>query len=489
MDTTTVFIFLLTFLLVVIYRKSKQTCDVPGPRSLPLIGTFLSLMKYSKEDRDKMFESLNAEYGNIFRISFGPFPVVFVCGYDLINEWFEKKGSLLVDRPNWIPGVKRFETNGHLGIIWSNGERWKTIRRFTMQTLRDMGVGKTTIEERILEEVKFVMQYLESSEGNPTCLRRKMSVATSNIIHSVVFGFRYSFEDEKFQKLLDHIDALFSTNTLLSMEGFLPWLRYFKGRVNRKIEQHRKELERYIGEQIEEHRRSFDENNIRDFIDLYIASESGANSNYGGIDKNDFFRTILSLFIAGTDTTSSTLYWSFLYMIAYPDVQQKCQKEIDQYVGSGRMVQLSDRKNLKYTEATLMEVQMCSNVAPTTLPHMPIKDIQINGYTIPKGTIVLGLLRSAHMDNNYWEKPELFNPNRFLDDEGKIKNKELFMPFSLGPRIFPGESLAKSEMFLIFVNILHRFDLEKTEDKLNLKGMAGLTTMPYPYELKANLRQ
>ncbi|CAL4110293.1 unnamed protein product, partial [Meganyctiphanes norvegica] len=138
------------------------------------------------------------------------------------------------------------------------------------------------------------------------------------------------------------------------------------------------------------------------------------------------------LFAAGSETTSSTIRWFVLYMVLYPKVQKRVQEEIDIVVGTDRQPGLEDRESLMYLEAVIHEVHRKISLVPFNLPHLASKEIKLGGYTIPKDSIMLLVLSRIHNDKKYWEKPDMFYPDHFLDENGKVlTKKDGFLPFSI----------------------------------------------------------
>ena len=139
----------------------------------------------------------------------------------------------------------------------------------------------------------------------------------------------------------------------------------------------------------------------------------------------------MDLFSAGSETTATTLSWAVCFMIIHPDIQKKVQMEIDEVLGD-RTPTLDDRGRLCFTEATIMEIQRLGSIAPQAVPHRTLADVQVKGYKIPKDTFVFSMLHYIMRDPDYWENPETFQPERFLDSDGKIVKEERFIPFGVG---------------------------------------------------------
>jgi long-chain fatty acid omega-monooxygenase len=173
--------------------------------------------------------------------------------------------------------------------------------------------------------------------------------------------------------------------------------------------------------------------------------------------------SLADLFAAGTETTSTTTIWAFIFMIENPKVMKKVQEEIDNKVGREKMLTNSDRGLLTvevicrlcfkhhlyfnigpgfsiagllpYTEAVILEVQRAASLVPLGVPHKNREEITIDGYTIPKNTIIAANLFSIHRDPRWWKNPEKFDPHRFLDENMKLIRPDGFAPFSIGKLI------------------------------------------------------
>lgn len=145
---------------------------------------------------------------------------------------------------------------------------------------------------------------------------------------------------------------------------------------------------------------------------------------------------------------------------------------------------------MPYTEATIMEVQRLSMVVPLAIPHMTSEKTVLQGYTIPKGTVVIPNLWSVHRDPAIWEKPDDFCPDRFLDDQGQLLKRETFIPFGIGKRVCMGEQLAKMELFLMFVSLMQSFTfaLPEGSEKPIMTGRFGLTLAPHPFHVTVSKR-
>ncbi|XP_033120092.1 steroid 17-alpha-hydroxylase/17,20 lyase-like isoform X1 [Anneissia japonica] len=198
------------------------------------------------------------------------------------------------------------------------------------------------------------------------------------------------------------------------------------------------------------------------------------------------------LFSAGTDTSSTTLLWGIGCMIDNPSIQEKIKMELDEVIG-GRPPRVSDRGKLPYTEAAIMEIMRFGTVAPLAVTHRALKDSSIGLYTIPEDTWVFFNLWALHNDPKYWDAPEVFQPERFLDSFNSVKQRlPSFLPFSTGRRVCVGESLAKAEIFLLFTWLIQNYKFSKppgVEGPVAVSGSPqAIVNVPKPYKTIATPR-
>ena len=269
-----------------------------------------------------------------------------------------------------------------------------------------------------------------------------------------------------------------------SKSMFFPTL--FKLLPMREVDRKLQQLKSAMQKLIKEHRQDIDYDNPRDFIDVYLTQMKVENID--SFNDEQLVLVCLDLFEAGSETTSTTLLWSVLYMAINPEIQEKCQAEIDEKIGS-RSPTIEDVPNLPYVMATLMETQRASIMAPASLPHYLTKDSVVKGYNFQKGTLFIANLSRILMDPEVFPLPKCFKPERFIDDNGSLKKIEQFAPFSIGRRICMGESLAKNSLFLFFVRMLQRISFRQTLKIPNADdSYVGVTRSPKPFEVKVILR-
>ncbi|XP_036024450.1 cytochrome P450 2C26 isoform X2 [Onychomys torridus] len=470
-------------LLLSLWRQSSERGKLPpGPTPLPIIGNFLQI---DVKDISQSFTNLSKVYGPVFTLYLGRKPTVVLHGYEAVKEALIDHGEEFAGRGSF-PIAER--VNKDLGIIFSNGSRWKEIRRFSLMTLRNLGMGKRTIEDRVQEEAQCLVEGLRKTNGSPCDPTFILSCAPCNVICSIIFQNRFDYKDQDFLTFMEKVNEnvrILSSPWLQVCNNFPSLIDYCPG-SHRKLMKNVDYIRGYLVEKIKEHQESLNVASPRDFIDYYLIKQNQEENNPLSWQFEHLATTLNDLFGAGTETTSTTLRYALLLLLKHPHVTAKVQKEIDRVVGRHRSPCMKDRNHMPYTDAMIHEVQRFIDLIPTNLPHAVTCDIKFRNYLIPKGTTIITSLSSVLHDSKEFPNPEVFDPGHFLDKNGNFKKSDYFMPFSTGKRICVGEGLARMELFLFLTTILQNFNLKSlvhTEDIDTTPVANGFASLPPPYQL------
>ncbi|KAM5247182.1 cytochrome P450 2J2 [Ctenodactylus gundi] len=479
----TLLLGVVTFLLFADFLKRRRPKNFPpGPWRLPFLGNFFPL---NSEQMQQVLEQNVKKYGNLVSMDFGDITTVIVTGLPLIKEVLTHTDQNFLNRPlNPI----RERTFGKNGLIMSNGQLWKEHRRFALTTLRNFGLGKKSLEERIQEEAHHLTDVMAEENGQPFNPLFKINNAVSNVICSIIFGERFDYQDAQFQELLMLLDEVMhlEASPLCQLYSIFPRIMKFLPGPHQTLFRDWDKLKLFISDVIENHKKDWNAAETRDFIDAYLkemAEHTGKNTTT--FDEEKLIYSTLDLFVAGTETTSTTLRWGLLYMALYPEIQEKVHAEIDKVISKAQQPSLANRESMPYTNAVVHEVQRMGNIIPLNAPREVATDTTLGGFHLPKGTMILTNLTALHRDPKEWATPNTFNPEHFLEN-GQFKKRESFLPFSVGKRACLGEQLAKSELFIFFTSLLQKFTfIPPNNEKLSLKVRLGITLAPVNYNICA----
>ena len=255
---------------------------------------------------------------------------------------------------------KNFKSKDGYGIGFSEGTTWTHLRRFTIKTLKDFGFAKSSMNELIGEEVKHFVTYLKTTGEEPQNIGLKFNLPVINSLWITMVGQRFAYDDPSLNQIIAGLSRLMdivgSPGELIGI--IFPWLvkigpiRQALGR-NESV-QCTRDISNLMRGYVDEHEATLYPNTPRDYIDMFLLeilrTTDTTSSFYGSVGREQLVATLVDLFIAGGDTTSTTLRWAVVYMLRYPEVQEQVQEELDRVVGRDRAPVMEDMPHLPYTE-------------------------------------------------------------------------------------------------------------------------------------------
>ncbi|XP_043937204.1 vitamin D 25-hydroxylase-like [Protopterus annectens] len=459
----------------------------PGPWALPIIGNLLQV-DYRNPLPD--FKQMAKRYGNVYSIFVGGDPLVILNGYQTVKDALVNHAAEFSDRPSDPLFIKATNMKGIITAPY--GQPWKEQRRITLMLLKNFGLGKKSMEIKILDGIKNLVKAIKDMEGHPFDPKPLIHACISKIICCILFGEQFYTKKEGFTKMVQMIEEnikMFAGiwgqvyNTIPFVRGLpLPFQKIFKNidavqGILRKI--------------LDEHKRNVVQEEKTDFVYRYLEEMDKSKDSGTFLDEENLFFLMGDLIAGGTDTTINTTLWAVLLMAAYPDVQATCYKEIKSTLDGKENLHYEDRLRMPYTLAVMNEIQRFANIVPFAVPHATKKEALFCGYTIPKGIKVLVDLTSVLRDESQWKFPNEFNPCNFLNCKGEFEKQDAFLPFSAGPRICLGENFARMEVFLIFTALVKQFEIVWPDFSVapDLTSVFGITQSPLPFKVSLKERK
>ncbi|XP_051807649.1 cytochrome P450 2F2-like [Acanthochromis polyacanthus] len=485
MSFSVILLLLCVFFIVLLLRPKRPKNFPPGPAPLPILGNILHL---SLQNPLKDLERLKKSYGNVYSLFLGPNPVVFIHGVKAMKEAMVTRATDFAGRPQDLFLIDLSKRKGVILIDY--GPHWREHRRFALMTMRNFGMGKRSMEDRIHDEIQYTMTTLEKSIGKTLSPQVMFHHAASNIINQVLYGTRFEYDDTFMTETIRCFTeiAKITNGPWAMLYDTFPFIRNLPLPF-RKAFENVETLTSLLFGLLNEHKKTRVPGEPQDLIESYL-DEMDKRPDDPSFSEDQLNRFAADLHFAGTDTTSNTLLTGFLYLMNYPHIQERCQQEIDKVLEGKDRACFDDRHNMPYVQAVIHEVQRMSNTVPLSVLHCTTKDTELAGYSIPKGTTIIQNLTSLHNEEGQWKYPHEFNPGNFLNDQGEFVKPEAFMPFSAGPRMCLGEGLARMELFLIMVTLLRKFKFIWPDNagKPDFTPVYGVTLSPRPYRMKVQLR-
>ncbi|KAF8910811.1 cytochrome P450 [Mucidula mucida] len=450
-----------------IYRRLKYKSLgklPPGPKGLPLIGNLFDL--YGADEAWITFTKWKKLYGPLIYLNVAGQDIVVLNNHKVAADLLDRRAGIYSDRPQWIV-ASEILTGGLLVVFSRYNDIWRRMRRAAHE-----GVNKAvapTYQPLQIKEAVFLVDGLIKDDRNwDEELRR----AAASMIMSVVYDAPIieDCHDPSIARVNTFVERLaraaFPGEHLVE---FFPWMRYLPNSIakwKRDAEAHHavdSVLFQSLYDDVEKRVEAGDD---RPSFTATLVKEKKRH----GMNEKESSWLSATLYAAGAETTAAVLEWFMLAMVKYPEIQKKCQDELDAVVGRSRMPTYADRDFLPYISATVRECLRWKPIDPVGLPHRVTQDDYYEGHWIPKGTIVIANVWGMNMDTTiYGEDASEFNPGRHITPDGKlakalVDTKDGHLTFGFGRRICVGRHVANNSLFIDIACILWALNVDVPKD-------------------------
>ncbi|TQD84100.1 hypothetical protein C1H46_030340 [Malus baccata] len=320
------------------------------------------------------------------------------------------------------------------------------------------------------QEVALLIQSVEEDANNGRVaidLSVKVSSLSVDMTCRMVFGKKY--KDEEFDER--GFTAVMKEGLKLSagpnLGDYIPCIAPLDLQgFTRKMKAINKAFDEFFEKIIDEHLQSKDEERTKDFVDVMVAFMGSEDSDYR-IERTNIKAIMLDMFAGSMDTTSTTVEWALSELMRHPQVMKKVQKELENVVGLNRMVEESDLEKLEYLDMVVKETLRLHPVAPLLVPHAAIEDCIVDGYHVPKKSLVIINAWAIGRDQSAWEDAEKFVPERFEGNNVDVRGNHFqLIPFGSGRRRCPGIQLGLTVVQFVLAQLVHCFDWELPDNML-----------------------
>ncbi|KAK7391453.1 hypothetical protein VNO78_19869 [Psophocarpus tetragonolobus] len=443
-------------------RKAKHNLP-PGPSPLPIIGNLLELGQKPHQSLAKLAKI----YGPVMSLKLGRVTTIVISSADMAKEVLVTHDELLSNRP--IPqSVAVLNHELYSLAFLPVSPLWRELRKicngqlFAHKTLDESQHVRRSIVQQLLRDVH------ESCHiGEAVDVGRLAFKTTINILSNTIFS-----EDLVLSKGTagEFKDLVINTTKLVGSPNIAEYFPVLKridphGVKRQQTKNVAKLLDMFDGLirkrlKLRESTGSVTHNDMLDAL-LHISKENQM------MDKTMIQHLAHDLFVAGTDTTSSTLEWAMAEVIFNRKVMSKAKKEMEEVIGKGKAVEESDSGKLPYLEAIIKETFRLHPPVPLLLPRKAERDVDLCGLTVPKDAHVLVNVWNIGRDPTLWDNPTLFSPERFFGSNSKIDTKGRnfqLLPFGAGRRICPAVTLAIRMLLLMLGSLINSFDWKLEHD-------------------------
>ncbi|XP_076236313.1 methyl farnesoate epoxidase [Calliopsis andreniformis] len=451
-------------ILKILFDYKRPAKFPPGPRGLPIIGNILDLSKLMKETKyyNDALCRLADKYGPIvgMRLGFDK-PVIIVSGKAAVTEMLSRPE--FDGRSNGF--VFKFRCGGsQQGLLFTDGDVWHNQKRFSLKILKQLGFGKYTMEQIIQQDaISFTNMIIElTKDGAPADISSIIGTAIVNNLWFILEGTKFDvgMTDTHVKEVINTLKTMLQeSNVSGGILNQFPFLRHlFPGLTGfSRFKELQDRMNKFFTEIITKHKETKKVGVCTNFIDAYLEEiqvQKYKSPSY--FTESQLIYVVKDLFNAGVETTDNTIGFVLAYLVVHQHVQTKVHDEIDKVIGKDVRPSLSDRIRLPYLNAVLAEVWRMANITGTTLPHRAMATTNLLGFEIKKDYTLIANLQSVHMDKEHWGDPEVFRPERFINQKGEFVDDPWLMPFGFGRRKCLGESVAKNTSFLFLACLFQK---------------------------------
>uniref|UniRef100_A0A1Q3FHH1 Putative cytochrome p450 n=1 Tax=Culex tarsalis TaxID=7177 RepID=A0A1Q3FHH1_CULTA len=484
-------LFVAALLGLLIYRAYRFATDrpspnfPPGPPRLPLLGGYPFLLALDYRHLHQAAARLSQLYrSKLVGLYLGPLPAVIVNDYDTVREVLQR--SDFDGRPDLFMARLRDEHFQRRGFFFTDGDSWRDQRKFFLKTLHQFGFGRRSPEAEAdiqsgLEELISLLrdgpafeherELVDPATGFALCPTVFFALY-SNVVLRMLIGARLGREDQGvlFEVGKNSIAFHRGGDDYGMVLSYIPWIRHLFPKASgyellREVNKKANAVVLSLAQKVES---SYDENDMRCFIDAYIKEIRSGKTGGVSTGKDTFGFEYDQLVIGCADflvpplsAIPAMMCLILERLIQHPEVPEKMYRELTEVVGTSRLPTLDDRASLPYCEAVIREGLRLDTLVPSGIPHVAVKDTQLAGYQIPKGTVIVNSLDYIHHQQEIFRDPDSFNPERFLNSDGQLAlDLDKSVPFGAGKRVCAGEQFARNGLFLAITSLVQNFTFQ-----------------------------
>jgi cytochrome P450 len=420
-------------------RESSKNGAPPGPPGLPFLGNVLDAWR----DPLALFVGSRGRYGDLVRFKFGPLDYYLVSDPDLVHHVLVENHKAYVKSRNYA-GLKLVLGQG---LLTSEGDFWRSQRKLAQPAFHRQRMSGFV--DSMAGDTAAMLERWDALPDAPIDAHAEMMRLTLRIVGHTLFSTDVDGEASAVGAALNH--ALAWTNHYVeALISVPPWVPTPE---NLRFKRSKKTLDDMVFRIIDARQKSGED--AGDLLGMLMAVRDEETRE--GMTARQLRDEVMTLVVAGHETTANLLAWAFYLLSEHPDVARRVKAEVDEVLGD-RVPVLADLPRLGYTKRVLEESLRLYPPA-WVFERQAILDDVLGGFRIPKGSILGISPWCIHRSPALWDDPERFDPERFLPDAVAARPKFAYLPFGGGPRFCIGNGFAMMEAQIIVAMIVQRWSL------------------------------
>ncbi len=415
----------------------------PGPRGAPLLGVLTGF----RADPLTFVLRMAREYGPVARLKLGPVEAYLVSQPSGVKRVLQENSDNYGRQTRGFQGLRL--TLGD-GLVTSDGAFWRRQRRivqpaFHKQRLAALGAIMTGAALEIGGRLRAA-----GERGETIDLVGEISRATLAILGRALFSLDLDGAAEAVGRAV----VVVLRHTIRRVQAFLPVPTAIPTGENRRFAAARKVLDRVVLQTIAERRR--DGVDRGDLLSMLLATRDEETGE--GMTDQQLRDEVMTLMLAGHETTAMTLCWTCYLLSRHPDVRRKVQAEVDRVLG-GRPATADDLPGLIFTR---MAIEECMRLYPPAwaVTRSVVADDEVDGFVIPAGSMAMVSAYVTQRDPTLWENPEGFDPERFDPARAASRPRYAYFPFGGGPHLCIGAGFAMMEAQILLATLTQQLQLD-----------------------------
>lgn len=453
---------------------TRHAVDLPGPRPLPFLG---NLVRPSQAN--DQFEAWARQYGPMFKFYLGRQLVVGICDPDITR-------AVLQDRPDGFTRPMRGnEVMGELGVrgvFAAEGDDWRRQRRLLNPSFHGRHLDSFAEPIRIVTERLRDYWLGTARRADPAGEDVLSDLMRYSVDVTSVVSFGHDLDtvsrgDSALQRRLSRIFDVLQQRINSPVDY---WRLPLVGLPTRRVMSW---VRRFMHGLLREGRRSLQEHPERrekphTLLESMLLANEGEDSKHPLTDE-EVAANVITLLLAGEDTTANTLAWMLYHLARHPDVLARARAEADEILGDAEVPTLEQARRLQYIDSVAQETLRMTPPTPL-MPAQARRAIVVGGVAIPKGTVLMLMTRLIATTPGVYERPQEFDPSRWIGGtpEERRRRKRMMMAFGSGPRVCPGRSLALLECAMVTAMVLRTFDISVADPRAPVGERTSFTVQP-----------
>jgi cytochrome P450 len=452
--------------------------DLPAPKGLPLIGNAhqIQLPRFHQQ-----LEAWAEELGDLYRLRMFGRSHLVVANSSSIQEILQARPH---DYRRWsqIESVSR--ELDVLGVFAAEGKRWKDQRKVILPAF-SMRQQRTLFPVATLHTQRLRALWQKAAEiGQAVDVHADLTRFAVDVTCSVVLGCDFNTIEGHRSEFRSLLGSFFSV-VYQRLNAPVPYWRWFKLRHDREIERARRDLEDILRPIVANARAALERDHVRatkpeTLLDGILVAQARAAPEERLADM-DISANLLTMLLAGEDTTSNTMTWMLHYLSCEPEIQSHLQDEFDAVFGATRQLTYDDLSKLRFAEAVALETLRLRSPSPLLFIEAT-RPVTLGTLALPQGTKLLLLTRRAALSATNFANPDKFRPHRWLDaatsSDATAHQPRAMLAFGAGPRTCPGRSLALFECSMVLAMVAQHFTITNASPSTVVTESLDFTMQP-----------